>query len=148
MSNIKPWINAQSNYKLVSIDCIHAIDPRTGNMVVIRGPFFTMRQLGQILGMKGKSIESWCTRGTSNGRLRTVVVGDQYLASASMVYEFLKNSSSRIHARLSIFEEYMRKYQENCMAKKTRMSAIEVYTPEGYKPRKVIIRRKKEDAHE
>lgn len=148
MSNIKPWINAQSNYKLVSIDCIHAIDSRTGNMVAIRGPFFTMQQLGRILGMKGKSVQTWCTRGTSNGHLRAVVVGDQYLVSASMVYEFLKNSDSRIHARLSIFEEYMRKYQENSMVENARMSAIEVYTPEGYKPRKVIIRRKKEDVHE
>lgn len=148
MSKIKPWLNAKNNYKLVSIDCIHAIDLRTGNLVVIRGPFFTMPQLGRILDMREGSVYVWCTSGTSNGHLRTVVVGDQYLTSASMVYEFLKNSSGRTHKKLAVFEEYMRKYQENNMAENARMSAIEAYTPEGYKPRNVVIRRKKEDARE
>lgn len=143
MSQIKPWKKTLDNYELKSIDCIHAIDPRTGNLVAIRGPFFTMPQLGRILDMRERSIYVWCTRGTSNDCLRTVVVGDQYLTSASMVYEFLKNSSGRTHKKLAIFEEYMQKYQENNMAENARMSAIEAYTPEGYKPRKVVIRRKK-----
>jgi hypothetical protein len=65
-----------------------------------------------------------------------------------MVYEFLKNSHGLIREKLPIFEEYMRKYQENSITEKARMSAIEAYTPEGYKPRKVVVRMKKEVAHE
>ena len=98
--------------------------------------------------MKERSVYVWCTSGTANGHLRTVVVGDQYLASASMVYEFLENCNGRTYKKLAIFEGYMRKYQEAGMLEKARMSAIEAYTPEGYKPRKVIIRRKKEAVHE
>lgn len=148
MSRINMTATASYNYELASIECIRAVDPRTGNRVMIRGPFFTPAQLATILGMNERSLYPWTTKGTEDGHLRTVLVTDRRLASASMVYEFLKNSHGRIRDKLAIFEEYMRKYQENSMAEDARMSAIEAYTPEGYKPRKVTIKRKKEAVHE
>lgn len=148
MSRINMTATAPYNYELASIECIRAVDPRTGNRVMIRGPFFTPAQLATILGMNERSLYPWTTKGTKDGHLRTVLVTDRRLASASMVYEFLMNSHGRIRDKLPIFEKYMRKYHEARLLEHTHMSAIETYTPEGYKPRKVVIRRKKEDTYE